>query len=65
VDSEDLPSLLRTSLEYPLEYPLLGIKAWIELGSSVQPHLSNVSSLLKQALQERQLRFALGHQLRM
>jgi hypothetical protein len=65
VNSEDLPALLRAGLKHSLKHPLLGLKASIELGTGIKPHLSNVSSLLKEALQERQLRFTLCHQLGM
>jgi hypothetical protein len=50
VDSEDLIALLRASLEHPLEHPLLGLKASIELGPGIKPQFSNVSSLLKEVL---------------
>ncbi|AGO43488.1 hypothetical protein M062_14485 [Pseudomonas aeruginosa RP73] len=53
VDGQNFPALLRASFEHSFEHPLLGLKASIELGPGIKPHLSNVSTLLKEALQER------------
>jgi len=65
MDGQDFPALLGARAQDALEHAFLRGEARIEAWTSVEPDLADIAGIGQVALEDRELRFALGDELRM